>query len=114
MPRAKPELKKAVYCKKWVAMWLKGGLFSMNKALYQVVFKGEIFPGYDRTHVIQEMAEGYLDSPMGAQLLKRIPQRRLGAPAEMDGAILMLASKASTYMTGSLVTVDGGLGLSVV
>jgi hypothetical protein len=55
LPRAKPELKTAVYCKKWVAMWLKGGLFSMNKALYQVVFKGEIFPGYDRTHVIQRV-----------------------------------------------------------
>jgi NAD(P)-dependent dehydrogenase (short-subunit alcohol dehydrogenase family) len=69
-----------------------------------------IAPGYYRT----DMAEGYLDSPIGAQLLKRIPQRRLGAPAEMDGAILMLASKASTYMTGSVVTVDGGLGLSIV
>jgi len=69
-----------------------------------------IAPGYYRT----DMAEGYLDSPAGQQLLKRIPQRRLGNPAEMDGAILMLASKASAYMTGSLVTVDGGLGLSIV
>jgi NAD(P)-dependent dehydrogenase (short-subunit alcohol dehydrogenase family) len=69
-----------------------------------------IAPGYYRT----EMAEGYLDSPAGQQLVKRIPVRRLGDPAEMDGAILMLASKASVYMTGSMVTVDGGLGLSIV
>jgi NAD(P)-dependent dehydrogenase (short-subunit alcohol dehydrogenase family) len=69
-----------------------------------------IAPGYYRT----DMAEGYLDSPAGQQLLKRIPQRRLGDPAEMDGAILMLASTASRYMTGSMVTVDGGLGLSIV
>ena len=69
-----------------------------------------IAPGYYRT----DMAEGYLDSPTGQQLLKRIPQRRLGDPAEMDGAILMLASAASAYMTGSVVTVDGGLGLSIV
>jgi NAD(P)-dependent dehydrogenase (short-subunit alcohol dehydrogenase family) len=69
-----------------------------------------IAPGYYRT----DMAEDYLDSSAGQQLLKRIPQRRLGAPAEMDGAILMLASAASAYMTGSVVTVDGGLGLSIV
>jgi NAD(P)-dependent dehydrogenase (short-subunit alcohol dehydrogenase family) len=69
-----------------------------------------IAPGYYRT----DMAEGYLASPAGQQLVKRIPARRLGDPTEMDGAILMLASKASAYMTGSLVTVDGGLGLSIV
>tara|TARA_R110001599_G_scaffold183562_1_gene376883 strand:- start:40806 stop:41573 length:768 start_codon:yes stop_codon:yes gene_type:complete len=69
-----------------------------------------IAPGYYRT----DMAEEYLDSPAGQQLLKRIPQRRLGAPSEMDGAILLLASSASAYMTGSVVTVDGGLGLSII
>ncbi len=69
-----------------------------------------IAPGYYRT----DMAEGYLDSPTGQRLLKRIPARRLGDPPEMDGAILMLASSASSYMTGSVVTVDGGLGLSIV
>ena len=69
-----------------------------------------IAPGYYRT----DMAEEYLDSPAGQQLLKRIPQRRLGAPSEMDGAMLMLASSASAYMTGSVVTVDGGLGLSII
>jgi NAD(P)-dependent dehydrogenase (short-subunit alcohol dehydrogenase family) len=61
-----------------------------------------------------DMAEDYLDSPAGQQLVKRIPERRLGDPAEMDVAMLMLASKAPAYMTGSVVTVDGGLGLSIV
>lgn len=69
-----------------------------------------IAPGYYRT----DMAEGYLDSPSGQQLLKRIPQRRLGNPAELDGAILLLSSSASAYMTGSVVTIDGGLALSIV
>ena len=67
-------------------------------------------PGYYRT----DMAQDYLDSQAGEQLLKRIPARRLGEPSEMDGAILLLASSASAYMTGSVVTVDGGLGLSIV
>ncbi|MCB1675811.1 MAG: glucose 1-dehydrogenase [Halioglobus sp.] len=69
-----------------------------------------IAPGYYRT----EMAQDYLDSASGQRLIKRIPQRRLGDPSDMDGALLLLASPASTYMTGSVVSVDGGLSLSIV
>ena len=69
-----------------------------------------IAPGYYRT----DMAADFLDSAAGGQLLKRIPQRRLGDPGDLDGAILLLASGASAYMTGSVVTVDGGLSLAVV
>jgi NAD(P)-dependent dehydrogenase (short-subunit alcohol dehydrogenase family) len=47
-------------------------------------------------------------------MVKRIPQRRLGDPAELGGALLLLASEASAYMTGSVVTVDGGLSLAVI
>ena len=43
---------------------------------------------------------------------KRIPQRRVGAESDLDGAILLLASSASRYMTGSVVTVDGGFLLT--
>ncbi|TMK48990.1 MAG: SDR family NAD(P)-dependent oxidoreductase [Alphaproteobacteria bacterium] len=45
-------------------------------------------------------------------LIKRIPQRRLGAESDLDGAIMLLASNASRYMTGSVVTVDGGFLLN--
>jgi hypothetical protein len=41
-------------------------------------------------------------------LVKRIPQRRLGQPGDLDGALLLLASDASRYMTGSIITIDGG------
>ncbi|MBP8924865.1 MAG: SDR family oxidoreductase [Pseudomonadales bacterium] len=69
-----------------------------------------IAPGYYHT----DMAGGYLESATGARMIKRIPQRRLGEPRELAGAILLLASAASSYMTGSVVTVDGGLSLAVV
>jgi len=41
-------------------------------------------------------------------LVKRIPQRRLGQLADLDGPMLLLCSDASRYMTGSVIAVDGG------
>ncbi len=40
--------------------------------------------------------------------MKKIPQRRYGNPEDLDGAILLLASEASSFMTGSVIPVDGG------
>lgn len=54
------------------------------------------------------MTQPHLDKGFGAALKTRIPMRRLGEASELDGAILLLASDASRYMTGSVVTVDGG------
>lgn len=45
-------------------------------------------------------------------LLRRTPQRRFGKPGDLDGALLLLASDAGRYMTGAVVTVDGGQSLS--
>jgi NAD(P)-dependent dehydrogenase (short-subunit alcohol dehydrogenase family) len=63
-----------------------------------------IAPGYVDT----EMNSEFWGTPQGAEMLKRIPQRRLGKPEELDGALLLLASNTSTYMTGTVITVDGG------
>lgn len=63
-----------------------------------------IAPGYFET----EMNQGFLDSDAGQATLKRIPLRRAGDVAELDGALLLLAGDASSYMTGSTLVVDGG------
>jgi 3-oxoacyl-[acyl-carrier protein] reductase len=65
-------------------------------------------PGYIDT----EMNHDFWATPAGEKLTKRIPQRRVGSENDLDGVILLLASNASRYMTGSVVTVDGGFLLT--
>lgn len=51
-------------------------------------------------------------SDFGQALIKRIPLRRLGVPADLSASLLVLASDASAYTTGTVLTNDGGLSLS--
>lgn len=61
-------------------------------------------PGFFATDLNRE----FLESDAGRSMLKRVPQRRPGDVEELDGALLLLASDASSYMTGSTLVVDGG------
>ncbi|HEY5349856.1 MAG TPA: SDR family oxidoreductase [Candidatus Lustribacter sp.] len=62
-------------------------------------------PGYIET----DLNAAFFRTAAGKALLARIPQRRLGIVSDLDGALLLLASKESRYMTASTITVDGGL-----
>ena len=66
-----------------------------------------IAPGYFLT----DLSGGYLESEQGKAMIKRMPLRRVGRPEEFDGPLLLLASDASSYMTGSVIAVDGGLSI---
>ena len=63
-----------------------------------------IAPGYVET----DINRGFFQTEAGQAMVKRVPQRRIGTPGELDGALLLPASSASSYMTGSTVVVDGG------
>jgi NAD(P)-dependent dehydrogenase (short-subunit alcohol dehydrogenase family) len=55
-----------------------------------------------------ELNLSLLDSPRGKELLMRTPMGRYGTPQELVGAAVYLASEASAFTTGQIVTVDGG------
>ena len=87
----------------------KAAVVNLTRALAVELAKHDIrvnaiAPGYFES----EMTHEFLGSAEGRTMIGQIPQRRSGNPAELDGALLLLASDASSYMTGSVLTVDGG------
>ncbi|WP_395456958.1 SDR family NAD(P)-dependent oxidoreductase [Azospirillum melinis] len=87
----------------------KGGLVHLTKAMALELARHDIrvnalCPGYVET----ELNADFFASDAGKALIKRIPQRRLGRLSDLDGPLLLLASDAGAYMTGSVLAVDGG------
>ena len=88
----------------------KAGVVQLTKAMalelarYRIRVNA-IAPGYFKT----EMNEAYFDSEAGQGYIKdHVPMRRLGQLSELDGPLLLLASDAGAFMTGSVLAVDGG------
>jgi 3-oxoacyl-[acyl-carrier protein] reductase len=92
----------------------KAAVLHMTKAMALELARHQIrvnaiAPGY----IHSEMTGDYLASPAGQAMLKRVPQRRAGDPSDLDGSLLLLASRrASGFMTGTTIAVDGGHLLS--
>ena len=87
----------------------KAGLIHLTRTLAMEWARHDIqvnaiAPGYVETDLNRE----FWDSPAGRRLVERIPQRRLGRLTDLDGPLLLLASDAGAFMTGSVLVVDGG------
>jgi NAD(P)-dependent dehydrogenase (short-subunit alcohol dehydrogenase family) len=87
----------------------KAAVIQMTKALAlewarHGIRVNALAPGYFPT----DLNKDFLAMPEGEAMVKRIPMRRLGRLEDLDGPLLLLASSASAYMTGSVITVDGG------
>jgi NAD(P)-dependent dehydrogenase (short-subunit alcohol dehydrogenase family) len=63
-----------------------------------------IAPGYFAT----EINAGFFETEAGRRIVSKVPMGRLGNLAELDGPLLLLASNAGGFMTGRVITVDGG------
>jgi 3-oxoacyl-[acyl-carrier protein] reductase len=91
----------------------KAGLWQLTRTMALELARHDIrvnalAPGYIATEINRD----FLATEAGERLKKRIPQRRFGTPEDLDGALLLLASDASRYMTGSIIVLDGGLMLA--
>jgi 2-deoxy-D-gluconate 3-dehydrogenase len=88
----------------------KGGVAQLTKALANEwapkgIQVNAIAPGYFATTNTEALQA---DETRNRQILERIPAGRWGQPEDLAGAALFLASAASDYVTGTVVTVDGG------
>ena len=88
----------------------KGGVGQLTKALSnQWVPEGitvnAIAPGYISTDMNEALIA---DEARAESILARIPAARWGTPDDFKGAVVFLASRASAYVSGDILTVDGG------
>lgn len=88
----------------------KAGVVQLTKAMALELARNNIrvnaiAPGYFRT----EMNTDYFDTEHGENYIRsNVPMRRLGQLHDLDGPLLLLASEAGAFMTGSVLNVDGG------
>jgi len=89
----------------------KGGLKMLTRAMaaewaeYNIQVNG-IGPGYFKTELTRPLFE---DDTFDRWLINRTPAGRWGEPEELVGTVLFLASKASSYINGQVIFVDGGI-----
>jgi 2-dehydro-3-deoxy-D-gluconate 5-dehydrogenase len=88
----------------------KGGVAQLTKALANEwapkgIQVNAIAPGYFATTNTEALQA---DETRNRQILERIPAGRWGQPEDLGGAALFLSSAASDYVTGTVITVDGG------
>ena len=88
----------------------KGAIRQLTRALavewakYNIHVNG-IGPGYFRTEMTEPL---YQDPERQEQVMSRVAIKRWGDPRDLKGIVVYLASKASDYVTGQIIYVDGG------
>jgi NAD(P)-dependent dehydrogenase (short-subunit alcohol dehydrogenase family) len=87
----------------------KAGLLHLNRALAlewarHGIRVNALCPGYIETEINQD----FFATEAGCALVKRVPQRRLGRAADLDGPLLLLVSDLGGYITGTEIVADGG------
>ena len=93
----------------------KAAVVQMTKAMAVELTRDNIrvnaiAPGYIET----DFNRDFFATDRGKKMISRIPQQRLGQMSDLDGALLLLAGDGSQYMTGSVITIDGGHTLPLI
>jgi NAD(P)-dependent dehydrogenase (short-subunit alcohol dehydrogenase family) len=84
-------------------------VLAMELARYGILVNA-LAPGYVET----DFNRAFFQTEPGKALISRIPLKRLGQTEDLDGALLFLASPASAYLTGAVISVDGGHGVAAI
>jgi 3-oxoacyl-[acyl-carrier protein] reductase len=84
----------------------KGGMIAATKALAQEVAQRKV--------TVNAVAPGFIDTDMTSELpkdelVKLVPMRRFGTPEEVADAVAFLASDKASYITGNVISINGGL-----
>ena len=87
----------------------KGGVSQLTRTMALELARhgirvNAIAPGY----FASEMNDEYFETEEAARMIKAIPMRRVADPSELDATLLLLAGPGGSFITGSVVTVDGG------
>jgi 3-oxoacyl-[acyl-carrier protein] reductase len=87
----------------------KAGVIGMSKTLARELGRygirvNAVAPGFVKTEILAAMPEKVLDA-----MVKRTPMGRIGDPADIADAYVWLASDRATWITGTTISVDGGL-----
>jgi 3-oxoacyl-[acyl-carrier protein] reductase len=87
----------------------KAGLIGMTRSLSRELASRKVTinavaPGFIESDMTRTLGDAVLD-----EVKKRIPAKRLGTPEEIALGVLFLASPAAAYITGQVLTIDGGM-----
>jgi 3-oxoacyl-[acyl-carrier protein] reductase len=87
----------------------KAGLIGFSKSVAREfasrgITCNVVCPGFIETDMTKDLSDD-----LKKKLLERIPLQRLGQPGDIAGVVAFLCSPAASYMTGQVVTVDGGM-----
>jgi 3-oxoacyl-[acyl-carrier protein] reductase len=87
----------------------KAGLIGFSKSVAREfasrgITCNVVCPGFIETDMTKDLGED-----LKKKLLERIPLQRLGQPADIAGVVAFLCSPAASYITGQILTVDGGM-----
>ena len=89
----------------------KAGIIGLTKTLAKEfasrgILVNAIAPGFIRTKMTD-----FLNEEQRAALMKLIPLEKMGEPEDVANAVLFLASPLSSYITGQVIPVDGGMAI---